>query len=88
MEALLLIDIQNDYFKGGLHPLAGMDRAAKNAKRLLGEFRERKLPVIHVRHEGAGENAGFFRPNTKGAEIHELVRPLPGETVFRVFMAM
>jgi nicotinamidase-related amidase len=81
MEALLLIDIQNDYFRGGLHPLAGMDKAARNAKSLLEEFRVRKLPVIHVRHEGAGENAGFFRPNTKGAEIHELVRPLPGETV-------
>ncbi len=81
MEALVLIDIQNDYFRGGLHPLAGMTKAAGNARRLLEEFRARNLPVIHVRHEGAGENAGFFRPNTKGAEIHELVRPLPGETV-------
>ncbi len=81
MEALLLIDIQNDYFRGGLHPLAGMNRAARNAKELLADFRDRKLPIVHVWHEGAGEKARFFRPDTKGAERHELVRPLPGETV-------
>lgn len=81
MKALLLIDIQNDYFKGGLFPLAGINRAAGNAQRLLARFREEGLPVIHIKHIDARAGAHFFIPDTKGSEIHALVRPIAGETV-------
>lgn len=81
MEALVLIDIQNDYFKGGLFPLTGMTRAARNARAVLSDFRARGLPVIHVRHENTRKGAGFFLPGTKGAEIHPLVEPIETETV-------
>jgi nicotinamidase-related amidase len=41
--ALVLVDIENDYFPGGKWELVGMDIAAFNAGRLLTAFRERKL---------------------------------------------
>jgi nicotinamidase-related amidase len=50
MKALLIIDIQNDYFPGGKSELAYPVEAAKNAASALRRFRERGLPVIHVQH--------------------------------------
>jgi nicotinamidase-related amidase len=79
--ALLIIDIQNDYFPGGTMELAGAAAAAANAARLLKSFRERGLPVFHVQHLATRPNATFFLPNTRGAEIHEAVQPAAGESV-------
>ena len=48
--ALLVIDIQNFYFEGGLVPLTGSVEAGEQAKRVLDAFRAKRLPVMHVRH--------------------------------------
>jgi nicotinamidase-related amidase len=80
-QALLLIDIQNDYFIGGRMALVGMDKAAANAARLLAHFRNRQQPVFHVQHIAARPGATFFLPDTDGAQIHASVAPLPGEAV-------
>jgi len=79
--ALVLVDIQNDYFPGGTMSLEGMDAAAANAARLLAAFRERRLPVFHVRHLSVRPGATFFVPGTAGAEIHPAVAPGAGEPV-------
>jgi nicotinamidase-related amidase len=79
--ALILIDIQNDYFDGGLMALDSMDAAAANAARLLTGARARKEAVFHIRHIAGSAEAPFFRPGTVGSEIHETVRPTPGETI-------
>ncbi len=79
--ALLIIDIQNDYFPGGTMELEGADAAGAKAGEAIRRFRERKLPVIHVRHLSVRPGATFFIPGTRGAEIHPLVQPLPGETL-------
>jgi nicotinamidase-related amidase len=81
--ALLIIDIQNDYFPGGTMTLVGADAAAAKAAKLLGAFRNKKLPVFHVQHLSVRPGATFFLPNTNGAEIHETVRPLAGETLIQ-----
>ena len=41
--ALLLIDIQNDYFPGGAWELSHADEAAAQARLALGRFREHHL---------------------------------------------
>jgi nicotinamidase-related amidase len=81
MKALLLIDIQNDYFEGGAMPLVGMDQAASCAAKKLAEFRRQKLPVIHIQHVSQRKDATFFLPGTKGMEIHPSVAPIEGERV-------
>ena len=81
--ALILIDIQNDYFPGGAMELEGMNQAAAQAQALLAAFRKARWPIFHVQHLALGPGAAFFRPDTAGAEIHESVRPLPGEAVVR-----
>jgi nicotinamidase-related amidase len=69
-KALLIIDIQDFYFPGGSSALVEPEKAAANAALLLDNFRNKKLPVIHVRH------------NAKtGAEINKTVKPFPSEKV-------
>jgi nicotinamidase-related amidase len=81
--ALLLIDIQNDYFPGGRMELDGSPEASLRAKELLTLFRNRKLPVFHIQHISNRKGASFFLPDTAGVEIHAHVSPLPGETIIR-----
>ena len=80
-KALVIVDIQNDYFPGGAMELVGILEAASVAARVQAEFREAGLPVINVQHIATSAGATFFRPGTSGAEIHESVKPADGETV-------
>ena len=79
--ALLLIDLQNDYFAGGTMELVGMDQAASNAARVLAAFRADGAARFHVQHLATRKEAGFFLPGTTGAEIHQAVVPRVGESV-------
>lgn len=78
---LLLIDLQNDYFPGGTMELSGMEEATVKARSLLDLFREKGLPLLHVRHVASRPGATFFLPGTRGAEIHQSLRPLDSEKV-------
>ena len=80
-KALLLVDIQNDYFPGGKMALLGMETAAAQARALLAEFRRRQWPTCHIQHVSLRPGAPFFLPQTPGVEIHESITPLPGEIV-------
>lgn len=79
--ALLIIDIQNDYFPGGAMELVGSTEAGAQAGNLLVAFRRKGLPVIHVQHISNYPGATFFLPGTTGSEIHASVTPRDGETV-------
>ena len=72
-QALIVVDIQNDYFPQGKWPLAGVDAAADNAARLIAAFREAGDPVIHIRHEFTSADAPFFTPGSEGAKLHPKV---------------
>ena len=82
-KALLIVDIQNDYFPGGKMELVGSTDAGKKAQTLLRAFRERGEPIVHIQHLSVRPGASFFVPGSEGAEIHESVRPLTNETVFQ-----
>ncbi len=79
--ALVLVDIQNDYFPGGTWTLVGQEQAAQQASRLLEHFRAQENPVFHVRHIAASAEAPFFVKGTAGSEIHTSVAPLENEQV-------
>ncbi|MFK5979341.1 MAG: cysteine hydrolase family protein [Rhizobiaceae bacterium] len=79
--ALVLIDIQNDYFEGGMWPVDKMQEVTANAVRLLEHARKHGYEIIHIRHEIPSQEAPFFRPGTTGAETHASVAPNEGETV-------
>src|SRR3990167_2100810 len=81
--ALLLIDIQNDYFPNGKMELFEMDRATANVSKLLGVFRNKELPIYHIQHISNRPNATFFLPDTDGVKINNQVAPLASEMVIK-----
>jgi nicotinamidase-related amidase len=81
--ALIVIDIQNDYFPGGNMEVEGAVAASLQSRRVLEHFRAKSLPVIHIQHLSVRPGANFLRPGTVGAEIHENVAPDPGEVLFQ-----
>jgi nicotinamidase-related amidase len=81
--ALVIIDIQRDYFPGGAYPLVGPEVAAANAKRVLEAFRDNGEPIVHLQHVWDAPDATFMRPGTDGIEIHADVAPEDDETVLR-----
>jgi nicotinamidase-related amidase len=80
-EALVLIDLQNDYFAGGTMELVDADGAVEQAALLLRTFRDKGLPVFHIQHIAKRAGATFFVPGTVGADIHRAVQPKAGERV-------
>jgi nicotinamidase-related amidase len=75
-KALLLIDLQNDYFPGGAFPLWHADESLPHLEAAINQATTKGVKVIHVQHI-ADPKLGlspFFNVGTPGAEIHARVR--------------
>jgi nicotinamidase-related amidase len=77
--ALVIIDIQKDYFPGGKMELVGSEAAADRAHELLCAFRDSGEPVVHVQHVWDSDDAPFFAPDTTGVEFYPTLLPQPDE---------
>ncbi|WOE33261.1 MULTISPECIES: cysteine hydrolase family protein [unclassified Acinetobacter] len=70
--ALIIIDLQNDYFPHGLFPLANTESTLQHVLQAIEYAQERHIPIIHVQHV-ADPNAGiapFFNQGSEGVKIH------------------
>ena len=79
--ALLVIDIQKDYFPGGKFPLVNPLEAAKKAYMLLQCFREHSGKHIHIQHISLKPDATFFIKGDSGSDIHDAVAHFEGEPI-------
>lgn len=77
--AILVVDLQNEYWPTGNLPLVGIDAAAANAARVMAHGRAKGDLVVSIRHEAPG--APFFVPGSEGAKIHSAVLPQGDEPV-------
>ena len=73
-EALLIIDVQNDYFPGGANELFHPFEAEKRIRELIAESRVCGRPVIYIQHFNPPDDV-FFLEGTFGAEISDRIRP-------------
>lgn len=79
--ALIIIDVQKDYFPGGKYPLVNPEAAAKKAYQLLQCFREHGGHHVHIQHISKKPNATFFISGDRGTDIHDLVAHFEGEPI-------
>lgn len=72
-KALIVIDIQNDYFKEGAYPLYQPEVTMKKNIEAIDAAKENNIPVIHVQHFVSPElgEGLFFYDDSYGAEIHK-----------------
>ncbi|MCC7666890.1 cysteine hydrolase family protein [Liquorilactobacillus satsumensis] len=69
-QALIVIDVQNDYFENGKMELEAPQEALQQIKRVLTFFKTAELPIIYIQHIKEGTTADFFGRGTKGAQLH------------------
>ena len=79
--ALIIIDVQKDYFPGGKYPLVNPLEAAKNAYMLLQCFREHGGHHVHIQHISKEPDATFFISGDRGTDIHDSVAHFEGEPI-------
>lgn len=79
-DALVVIDIQNEYFPGGALPLPDAEGAATRAAEAIEAARASNIPVVHIRHEEPGSEE-YFVPGSTGADTNSTVAPAQGEAV-------
>jgi len=74
-QALVVIDLQNDYFPGGKFPLWNTEQTLQNVVAAIEMAQTRGIPVVHVQHiaDGSKGIAPFFNAGTSGAEIQQAI---------------
>ena len=71
-KALLVIDLQNDYFPGGKFPLWNTEVVLRNIEQAIEKARSSRIPVVIIRHIANSKLgiAPFFNEGTAGTDIH------------------
>ena len=71
-QALIVIDLQNDYFPEGKYPLWNTETTLNNVKKAIIKAKEKNIPIIHVQHIADPEMgiSPFFNEGSDGANIH------------------
>ena len=77
--AILVVDLQNEYWPSGNFSLHGIEAAAANAARVMDHARATADLVVNIRHEMPA--CTQFDCGSAGAEINDAVRPATGEPV-------
>lgn len=77
--AILVVDLQNEYWPAGNLSLQGIDAAAGNAARVMAHARAKGDVVVNIRHEMP--DAPYFAPGSDGARINQAVLPKDDEPV-------
>lgn len=70
-KALIVIDLQNDYFEGGNMKLQNIEEALCQTNKLITFAREKEYKIFFVQHFANKSAATFFIPNTRGVELHK-----------------
>ncbi|WP_435235532.1 cysteine hydrolase family protein [Psychromonas sp. PT13] len=74
-KALLIIDLQNDYFPQGKYPLHDTAQTLSNIEIAIDKANQQSIPIILIQHIADSDNgiAPFFNKGTSGVEIHPAI---------------
>lgn len=77
-KALIVIDVQNDYFPQGAFPLENAGVACANVLTAVDYARQQNWLIVGVQHVSAPD-APFFRPDSEGVRLHPDISQALGE---------
>lgn len=72
--ALIVIDIQNEYFQGGKMPIPDGMKALTQSKKLVEFAQKNGIKVFFVRHEGPADSP-LFAKGSRFSEFHKDLQP-------------
>jgi len=72
-QALLVIDVQNEYFTGKL-PVTFPENSLENIKKAMDHAHASGIPVAVIRHTNPAPDAPTFKKGTPGWELHDEIR--------------
>lgn len=77
-KALVIIDLQNDYFPGGAYPLWNADQTLANIKSAVASAKGAGIPIVIVQHvaDPSQGPSPFFNAGSHGVEVHSELREL------------
>lgn len=76
--ALLVIDVQNEYFTGAM-PVTYPPESLKNILRAMDHAHATGIPVAQIRHTNLAANAGTFKKGTATWELHDEIKLRPAD---------
>lgn len=77
-KALVIIDVQNDYFEGGTYPQFEANSVLSTTIKCIEQAKKVGDLVVFVQHESP---AGFLVKDSKGAEIHFKLSPYLNDSI-------
>ena len=80
--ALIVIDVQNEYFPGGVWALPDAEKALPNILRLIGRAREAGDRVVFIQHV-APESSPVFAEGSPGGQLRPELSIAEGDKTFQ-----
>jgi nicotinamidase-related amidase len=75
-QALLVIDVQNEYFTGKL-PVTYPQGTLENIKKVMDRANESHVPIAVIQHTSPAPEAATFRKGTHEWELHDEIKSRP-----------
>ena len=85
MEALLVVDVQNEFSPRGRRPVPNYEQALERIQDRVGETRNENRPIAWVQHHNKPNESPAFIPGSWGAELVEGLGPRAGYGPERLF---
>ena len=82
-KALIVIDMQNDYFVGGKMELNNIDIALNNTLKLIDYANKNNFPIYFIKHISNRADATFFLPNNSGVKLHKSLNTNLGKVIIK-----
>jgi nicotinamidase-related amidase len=80
-EALIVIDVQNGMFSDPDNPVFRGDHLISVIKRLIRYFRNQKIPIIYIQHNGASGSP--LEKSSDGWKIRQEIKPKNSDIVIQ-----
>ncbi len=78
MEALIVIDVQNEFTERGKRPVVDIEDALEAISRRVAQARKRDNPIVWIRHFNKPNESPAFVPGTWGSEFIPVFGQKPG----------